>query len=207
MKIKIDLKIFIFLLIIIIFTNQINLYFLTMGFCLIHEIGHFIIAILLKFKPKELTIMPLGFFIKLDVNIDKQKKKIKELKKILIYLAGPITNIIIVAIVASLNIKYIKIIYINLIITIFNLIPIYPLDGGRILKSIMKITVGDRKANIYTHRIANFFVILLTMLSSIAIVYFKNISILFMIIYIWYLIYFENRKFKIKEKMYKLIEN
>ena len=202
MKIKIDLKFFAFLIIIFLFTNQIHIYVLTMGFCLIHEVGHLIIAMLLKFKPKELNIMPLGFFIRLDTKFEKKEKTKEEIKKILIYLAGPTTNIIIAVIFANLNIKHIEIIYINLIITIFNLIPIYPLDGGRILKSIIKITSGSRKANKYIHKISNLLVILLTMISSIAIVYFKNISILFVVVYLWYLTYYENKRFELKERIY-----
>ncbi len=102
-------------------------------------------------------------------------------------------------------IQKISIIYANILIIMFNLLPIYPLDGARILNSIIKLLCGNKKANKYIYQISNFSVILLTMISSIAIFYLKNISILFILIYLWYLTYSENKKNKIKEKIYESI--
>lgn len=212
MKFRIDLKILIFLLIFYL-TNQLDVYIIIMIFCLMHELGHLIVGIFLKFKPTEMEIMPLGFFITLKQNTEDYNKKILksniiEVKKIFVLLAGPIVNLIMIYIFLNKDIMLINRdvgVYSNLIIFLFNLIPIYPLDGARILNSIIKLLCGNKKANKYIYQISNFSVILLTMISSIAIFYLKNISILFILIYLWYLTYSENKKNKIKEKIYESI--
>ena len=69
------------------------------------------------------------------------------------------------------------IIYSNILIILFNLLPIYPLDGGRIIKGILYIFKGRNFSNSVTNKIANIGAILLTFAGSIAVYYFKNIQI------------------------------
>ena len=89
----------------------------------------------------------------------------------------------------------------------FNLIPIYPLDGGRCIKSLIHIFRGNKQAIEYTNHISNICVILITMLASIGIYYYKNIAILLIVIYLWTLMIVENKKYKTKKRIYKIIEN
>lgn len=211
LKIRIDLKIFIFAILFYL-TKQIEIYALLMIFALLHECGHLIAGLILKFKPEKINIMPMGVSISFKIPIDDYNIKIKNanllsIKKIIIALSGPIINIIIAIILIFFDfnldeIKRLNIIYANIIICIFNLLPIYPLDGGRILKQIIKIKYGVINSIKYTNKIQNLIMILVTIISSIAIYYFKNISILFIIIYLWILVINENRKYKIRSKIY-----
>ena len=106
----------------------------------------------------------------------------------------------------SFGIEKIQImIYCNLIIFIFNLIPIFPLDGGRIIKSIIKILFGKQKAEKSTYLISNITIIIMMAIGSILILYLKNISVLIIIIYLWYLVHKENRSYEIKNKLYEII--
>ena len=121
-------------------------------------------------------------------------------------MAGPIVNCILIILFINIKIKYQDIIvYSNMIILIFNLIPIYPLDGGRILKSIFKITKGNVKAEKISNVINNSLIIILTFLLGFTIYIFKNISIIIILIYLWYLVIKENNKYKIKLRIYKVI--
>ena len=67
MRFRIDLKIFIFL-ILFYFTRQIELYAFIMIFALIHELGHLFAGILLGMKPEKLEIMPFGVSIAFKIN-------------------------------------------------------------------------------------------------------------------------------------------
>ena len=67
-------------------------------------------------------------------------------------------------------------VYSNILILLFNLLPIYPLDGGRILKYILHIKYGNKKSKQYINEISNISMFLLTFLCSIAILYFRNIA-------------------------------
>ena len=168
--------------------------------------GHIFAGLILKLKPKKLNIMPLGLAVTFE---SYEYKKMAETKKILIAMAGPLTNILISTIVTFLHIdEDLKqtIIYSNMIVAIFNLIPIYPLDGGRILKGfIRKKYENNMKADLIVNRTSNILVIALTAISSILILYLKNISILFVIIYLWILVIRENKKFNFKKKINDII--
>lgn len=208
MEIKIDLKIFIFAFIFIL-TKQIKIYALLMFFALIHEIGHLIAGLILGLKPGTLKIAPYGFSIGFKTKIDDYNKKIKcstmlSLKKIIIASAGPITNLLVIIIIyiyyiiAKENIIFYNnldvIIYSNLLIFIFNLIPIYPLDGGRIVKEIININFGVKKSYLYTYKISNISIIILTILSSFLVLIYKNIAIIIIIVYLWFLVIMQSKR-------------
>ena len=214
MIIKVDLKIFL-LLMLFYFTNQIEIYTLIMIFAIIHELSHLFAGLVLKMKIKQITLMPVGLSIEFkipyeDLNIKILKSNKLELKKILIAIAGPIINIIIIIIALILNIKLeLKqlIIYPNLLITVFNLLPIYPLDGGRILKSIVCLIKGKRIAESLINKISNIVFFLIMIVFSILIYYLKNISVLIIMFYLLYIVTKENKIYKLKIKMYEMIDN
>lgn len=215
MRFRIDLKIFIFV-ILFYFTRQIEIYAMIMIFALIHELGHLLAGILLGMKPEKLEIMPFGVSISFKIGVEEYNKKIKkgnklEIKKILVALAGPITNFIIILVTFNLNIEIVKslsIIYTNFLIIIFNLLPIYPLDGGRILKGILHINLGKIKSEQYINNISIITVIIITAISSILILYIKNISIFLIDIYLWYLVMREKFKYIKRKEIYKkVLEN
>ena len=209
MKVKLNLNIFLFLILFFI-TNQIEVYALVMVFALIHELSHLICGVVLGFKPNTFKIMPLGFSIEFETNVQDYNKKIIKsnilaVKKILIALAGPFINLIIAIIGLIFNID-INIVYANLIIFIFNLLPIYPLDGGRILINILKIFYGNRKANKYTNTTRNVFIILLTVFCSILILFVNNIAIIAILGLLWCMTIKENLRYNTYNKIYKTID-
>ena len=168
--------------------------------------GHIFAGLLLKLKPKKLSIMPFGLAVTFE---SYEYKKLIETKKIIIAFAGPLTNILIsiglLFIHMDQDLKQIMI-YSNILVALFNLIPIYPLDGGRILKGLIRQKYDDNiKSDILVNKISNILVISLTAISSILILYLKNISILFVIIYLWILIIRENKRINLKKKINDII--
>ena len=206
MRIRLHLKIFLFIIIFII-TKQIEIYGLLMMFATLHELGHMITGIILGFKPNKIDILPYGLSIYFEEKVDNCSKKIGKstffsIKKLIIALNGPLTNVffIILFYVFQVNIfgfSRENIIYANILIGMFNLLPIYPLDGGRILNYILQIFWEEEKTYDYIYKISYAVVVILTAISSIAILYLKNIAIIIIIFYLWYLI------FKNRENIYK----
>lgn len=213
MKFRIDLKIFLFI-ILFYFTRQIQTYSMLMIFAIIHEFGHLIAGLIVGMKPEKMELKPFGFSINFKLNPNEYNKKIKqanmlEVKKILVSIAGPITNVIIILITMYLKLNIFEklmIIYANLLLIFFNILPIYPLDGGRILRSIIYIFGGKYKAEKYVHNISLITITILTIFSSIAVLYFKNIAIFLAVIYLWIITINENKIYNSREKIYQLIE-
>lgn len=204
MQIKVNLQIFLFIVIFAL-THQIEIYAWLMLFAFIHELGHMIAGIILKLKPKALNLMPFGISITFETY---GYKKLIEIKKMMLALTGPLTNFLIAIITILLHINTnLKemIIYSNLLIAFFNLIPLYPLDGGRILKGIIRLKKSEIKADEIINRISNIIIICLTAISSIAILYLKNLAIVFILIYLWAMVIKENKKYRIKKMMYSAV--
>ena len=131
---------------------------------LLHELGHSFQAMKYKVKVKNITLMPLGGIAKME-ELPKDTKQ--ELK---IALAGPMVNFAIAAVlvligvilqtrtvisidelVASLGqtnwagmLAYLTMA--NLMLGLFNLLPAYPMDGGRILRSLLSMRMDQTRA-------------------------------------------------------------
>lgn len=203
-KIQISINIEIFLFIIIfILTKQIQIYAIFILFTLIHEITHAITGIILGLKIKKFAIMPFGFKILFEESKAKGKMPIK---KFIIALAGPLINLILMVFAIILRL-HTNIIYANLIIAVFNLIPIYPLDGGRILKSILSIKLVPKRTNYIINKISNITIIILTAATSILILYIRNIAIVIALAYLWYIVIRENKRYKLIKRVYEIIED
>lgn len=184
MRIRIDLKIFIFS-IIFYFTNQIRIYFIIMFFSFLHEMGHIIMAFILNIKLEKIEIMVCGFSATF-----KEKLNNTKIKEILVTIAGPITSLALAILYNKINLEYIskqEAVYSNILIFLFNFIPIYPLDGGRIIKIFLNMKFGVIKSEKIISKISNVTIIIITIICSIAVYYYKNLAIFIICIFLWYI--------------------
>jgi Zn-dependent protease/CBS domain-containing protein len=136
---------------------------------LLHELSHSIIAKKYKLKVKRITLFLFGGVA--EISEEPPKSSVE----FWIAAAGPITSFILAAFFYFLakvfvhnqylaaSIQYLA--YINFILAIFNLIPGFPLDGGRIFRSIVwAITKNYKQATAIaanTGRIFGFLFIML----------------------------------------------
>ena len=118
-------KYFLFFLIIIILTGNFNYFIVYFSLLFIHEFGHAITRIILGYKLERIIFYPLGgiTIFNLPINIPLKKE-------LLILIMGPLMQIFGYLILKNFF-SYIQVYHYTLLI--FNLLPLYPLDGGKIL--------------------------------------------------------------------------
>ena len=203
LKLRIDLKI-IAVILIFLFTRQLKTYCIIMFFCFLHELGHIITAKLFKMRIEKIEILPCGFSASFFSYNSSGFPKSFSMQELLVALAGPIVSLIL-----ALSFQYIddtnftivtkqEIVYSNILILIFNLLPLYPLDGGRILKNILNIKLSRNNTENIINKVSSVTIILLTIVSSIAVYYFKNIAIFLVCIFLWNIILSNKLKKNVK---------
>lgn len=129
----------------------------------LHELGHSIVAQRYGVPVREIVLLPLGGMAVLG---KMPKKPIHEL---LIAAAGPLVNVAIAVVLIAISGLTIGVgsidpralflggqpsattmlswlILANVNLVLFNLIPAFPLDGGRILRSLLEMGLGARRA-------------------------------------------------------------
>lgn len=199
MKIKVDLKIFL-IIILYILTKNIKVFAISFIFILLHELGHAITGVILGLKIKKININVFGLSIEFE-NYGKERLN----NKIIIDMAGPAINII--TFIIAVIFKNEEIAYINILLAIINLLPIYPLDGGRIVKNLLLKSHNYKQVVGYTEKISKDTLIIITAISSIVILYIKNVGIFLVILYLWSIALKEWRKNQIIKRAFQAIQN
>ncbi|MEO0226100.1 MAG: site-2 protease family protein [candidate division WOR-3 bacterium] len=131
----------------------------------LHEFGHSLTAIKYGAKVKEITLLPIGGVSQIESLPEDPKQEFK------IAIIGPLINFAIVTIlwfVVGFLFKFrvithfaelklivgqiswrgmlFYLIFANLILGLFNLIPAFPMDGGRVLRSLLAMKMNYLKA-------------------------------------------------------------
>lgn len=162
-NIKINILFVVFLLIYIYFGYCIEILVIVTTI-LIHELSHNIAAIKFGAKIKEIEIYPFGGMAKFDnLNITTPQEEI------IICTMGPLCNLVLAIIFLGLN-KIFTDIYlinytlkINFLMLLINITPIFPLDGGKIVRAIISIFIGYKAATIkltyITYTVCTFIII------------------------------------------------
>ena len=136
--------------------NRHRLLFLQYMIAFIHEFFHCIGAIYYKLIVNSISFLPFGFYADID-----NLYNVKWYQELIIIMLGPASFIISYFIIYFLYLKgnislylYNEINRTNLFILLFNLLPIYPLDGYRILKIFIELFFVEKKALIITNIIS-----------------------------------------------------
>ena len=151
-----------------------------------HELGHYIISYLYKWKINNITLYPFGGFIKYDEIIDKPLKE-----EFFITLAGPLNQLIIFIFIYFLYKNNILSSYFynifknyNNYLLFFNFLPIVPLDGSKLINVLLN--------KVLSFKISNYIIIMISILSLIivTILYFNNSYIIILSFLIFEIIKF-----------------
>jgi len=118
------------------------------GCVLLHEFGHALTARRFGIKTADITLLPIGGVARLERMPEDPKQEF------LIAIAGPLVNVAIAAVLFLLlafsgGLKALPetldvgahfwylLLSVNVVLVVFNMIPAFPMDGGRVLRSIL----------------------------------------------------------------------
>ena len=119
----------------IVLSGNVSYYALILSSLIIHEIGHIVAAYLCKVKVERCVIMPYGGEIEL-----KGGNTIAPKKQLIIAIGGPIATLCCIAVTPFLDPLLADLVLkIQIVLLGINLIPIWPLDGGRIIMALIHI--------------------------------------------------------------------
>jgi stage IV sporulation protein FB len=152
----------------------------------LHELSHIAVAGLLGKRIHSVKILSVG----LNASIDEIGYG--RWSSIAIFTAGPLCNILLYSGSSWLCSYYLLLsegmrffISTNLTLAIFNLLPVLPLDGGRILREILSMGFGMRQGTRFSKRVSFLFTVLLIFFGIVQIMNnYYNFSLILIGIYI-----------------------
>lgn len=123
----------------------------------LHELGHAAMARRFGIRTPDITLLPIGGMARLERFPDDPRQEI------LIAIAGPAVNVAIwLALTILLNAQVsldlmgsfedpsqgflARLATINLVLVVFNLLPAFPMDGGRVLRAVLEMSMGRARA-------------------------------------------------------------
>ena len=130
-----------------------GIFFLLLFLCVVlHEFGHILTARRFGVRTPDVTLLPIGGIARLE-RIPEQPRQ-----EFLIAMAGPAVNVVIGLFLimmiggfpAHTEISFsnmgsnliVHLAYANLALALFNLIPAFPMDGGRALRAMLSASLG-----------------------------------------------------------------
>lgn len=127
------------------------------GCVLLHEFGHALAARLFGIHTPDITLLPIGGVARL------QRMPDHPWQELVVAVAGPLVNVVIAAVLVFVVQSgtgledferlhepgvglFAKLAAVNIMLVLFNLIPAFPMDGGRVLRALLAMVMSYGRA-------------------------------------------------------------
>ncbi len=127
------------------------------GCVLLHEFGHVLAARTFGIPTPDITLLPIGGVARL------QRMPDKPWQELIVAIAGPLVNVVIAVVLTLVlgqsahieNLEQVerpsvgmltKLASVNVMLVLFNLIPAFPMDGGRVLRALLAMVLPYARA-------------------------------------------------------------
>lgn len=148
---------------------------LVFAIVVMHEYGHALMARRYGIPTKDITLLPIGGVARLQ-SMPKEPRQ-----ELAIAIAGPAVNVVLALLIAAFLAAtgglgasadtagadgrmvmsggiLAQLLRVNVILVLFNLIPAFPMDGGRVLRALLAMRSGDySRATVQAARVGRFF--------------------------------------------------
>lgn len=158
----------------------------------LHELGHALAAKKYNIKTRDITLLPIGGLARLDTIPEKPKEEL------VVAIAGPLVNLVLALITflfisipdeAELNVQltgginsdnfFLNFFAVNIWLAVFNMIPAFPMDGGRVLRALLSMKFERHTATNIAVGIGQFLALIFVFLG-----FFSNPFLIFIGIFI-----------------------
>ncbi len=168
-------------------------YILTLFGCVVlHEFGHSLTARRYGIQTRNITLLPIGGVASLEKMPDDPRQEIN------VALAGPAVNFVIAVLLylylstgstplsseeldlTGGNFLY-RVMLVNIFICAFNLLPAFPMDGGRVLRAVLALRMDHALATQKAAQVGQFLAVGMGLVGMM-----YNPFLLFIAIFIWF---------------------
>lgn len=165
-------------------------FILTLVFIVLHEYGHCLMAQKMGWNVYDVTIYPIGGIARMSF------KHTNPTEEILVIAAGPAVNFVLAVLFAICLLTtyvidsqafvpmfiFVMMFILNIFIVVFNMLPIFPMDGGRILRALLTFKMGHLEATRLAVRTGQILGVVFVVLSLYYGFYFTGIILAFIIL-------------------------
>jgi stage IV sporulation protein FB len=149
----------------------------------LHELGHALAARRYGIRTRDITLLPIGGVARLEGMPETPRREI------VVAVAGPAVNVVIAAVLVALLVALgvpnpffeavegadaaqaqamplgvaallWQVAMINIFLVLFNMIPAFPMDGGRVLRAVLAMGMGRGQATIAAARVGQVIAVL-----------------------------------------------